>query len=641
MASFQRVALFILFDSIEQDIVQHIRRFAPDVLQLTGEEREKAARRLSSKSDGVYDLENAFDLLYGLDLAEKYQVLMRCKSEMEDGSRRYFTSLSAQMMRSVSVRNDIMHGRPLTLDEHVFALSFAQGLLSTPAMWPTLSEIDREYTQNPSVFLERSVQFLDEDSTGEVLHNLPVPDYDDTGFLPRPALERDLKKKILGRHPVVSVLGEGGNGKTALTLRVLYGLVSSNDHPFDAIVWISAKTSQLEVAGVREIESIATNAIDLMAAAALVEPEGGAEPQERLRKFLAENRVLLVVDNYETVIGDEIARFAEEVPGESKLLFTSRKPVGADLSVVVGEFSLEESRVFLRRLIDAYSVQSLRGIPQHELDRYLNQLSCKPLLIKWFVLGVQSGLQPDQIAADRDTALRFCLDNVILTLGDEAQAVLIVLATVPSQLAAGVLAHIARLKHDQVADGLAELSRVGLIEAVASPEGRQIFGIRSFARTYVHRLLPPRPEIAEKILSAYRSVEMEFQEQRYRNAGNPFKITHFKVTTRPQMLAVKKLKQAMWYSRQTRFDLAEQFLYEAKSLDRRISKRFVQKHLLLWRRTTGLERSRLTKLPLSLRQKRPRSGSSLPAYFCGLASSIAQPPSLKKRWSSALQTLSC
>jgi hypothetical protein len=79
----------------------------------------------------------------------------------------------------------------------------------------------------------------------EVLNNLPRVDYDDTGFVPRFKLEADLKKKILGRHPVVTVLGEGGNGKSALTLQTAYRLLNSNDHNFDAIIWVSAKATIL------------------------------------------------------------------------------------------------------------------------------------------------------------------------------------------------------------------------------------------------------------------------------------------------------------------------------------------------------------------------------------------------------------
>lgn len=566
MASYQRVALFILFDSIEADLLTHIRAICPGAIQLSQEEREKSVRRLAAKSEGTYNLNNDSDLLYGLDIAEKFQVLMRHKDGMDQSSRAYFQSLTPAMMKSVSVRNDIMHGRPLTLDEHVYALAFAQELLKRPGIWPRLSQNYREYTDNPAAILQRSIEFFDDEADLEVIHNLPVPDYDDTGFLSRSKLEADLKKKLLGRHPVVTILGEGGNGKTALALRVLYGLVSANDHDFDVIIWVTAKTSELQISGIKEIENVTTSAIDVMEQASFLEITGN-NSRERLTNFLTQNKVLLVIDNYETIIGDEIAQFAEDVPGQSKLLFTSRRPVGSDLTVGVEPFSQAESRVYVRRLIEAYGVRSLSKMSQTRLDEYLSALSYKPLLIKWFVLGVQSGLQPDRIVANPDTALRFCLDNVVLALGPEAAAVSIVLATIPARTSAGAIAHIARLDATQVADGLAELSRVGLIDAASSEEGGQIFGITQFARSYIYRLIAPKKELTDKILSNYRGLEAEYQEQSAKPQPSLFRLSNIKVASRGQMLAAKELKLAASYSREGRDDLAESHLRTAKALE--------------------------------------------------------------------------
>ena len=39
------------------------------------------------------------------------------------------------------------------------------------------------------------------------------------------------------------------------------------------------------------------------------------------------------------MLGKRVRKFAEDVPGESKVIFTSRVPLGSDLSVTVGNFS--------------------------------------------------------------------------------------------------------------------------------------------------------------------------------------------------------------------------------------------------------------------------------------------------------------
>jgi LuxR family transcriptional regulator, glucitol operon activator len=93
-------------------------------------------------------------------------------------------------------------------------------------------DLNKDFTS----VVSRPITTIEHDGITAVLNNLPRVHYDDTGFMPRPRLEAELKKKILGRHPVVTVLGDGGNGKTALMLQIAYHLVYSQDHEFDAII---------------------------------------------------------------------------------------------------------------------------------------------------------------------------------------------------------------------------------------------------------------------------------------------------------------------------------------------------------------------------------------------------------------------
>lgn len=566
LASYQRIALFILFDSIESDLIQHVRSAAGSQLILTPEETDKARARLSRKAGVLLDADNPFDLIYGLDLAEKFQLLLRNRAGLEASAADYFRSITNQVERSIRVRNDVMHGRPLTVDEHIFAFSFAQSLLSRGGYWPTLKKAYTDYAESPTAFVQKSIQFLDEAPQAEVLHNLPVPDFDDTGFLSRPMLERDLKKKILGRHPVITVLGEGGNGKTALALQVLYNLVRSNDHNFDAILWVSSKTTSLGVAGIEEIQEVAVAATEVMDAAAAL-GASGETPRDRLYTMLRQNKILLVIDNYETVIGKDIAEFAEDVPGESKLLFTSRLPVGSDLTVLVSELNEKDALTYLHRLVDAYAVRGLMGLKEENYKRWLDQLSFKPLLIKWFVLGVQAGLSPERIAANPEVALRFCLENVILTLGPEAQAVLYVLATLPSPPGSGVIQHVSGLRALQVGDGLAQLSRFGLIETAVTEEQGLLYGIKSFSRNYILRIVSPKPTVVDSILRKYRDIEADYKDERTRSVNHYYLFKNYKIRSRSEMLIARRLREASGFASRGDFALADAVLLEAKMID--------------------------------------------------------------------------
>ncbi|MBX3561364.1 MAG: cold shock domain-containing protein [Sphingomonas sp.] len=543
MASYQRVALFLLFDSIEQDLVRHIRALPSEQVTLTDVEREKAGRRVLARME-PHGEATTTDLLQGLDMAEKYDVLLRHKADMAQADRTYFSGIANAFKSIIPIRNSVMHARPLTIEEYSLGFSFAQSLLKAKAYWPMLADNYNEFSKDPVSFTSKSIEFLDDPEDTQVLHNLPTPEHDDTGFLPRPELERELRKRILGRHPVITILGEGGNGKTALALQTLYGLVNTNDHPFEAIIWVTAKSSMLTAEGVRKIGDDVVQALAIVDQASFLEP-GEGDSFDRLYRLLENNKILLVIDNLETIQGDEIKKIATDVPGESKLLITSRVPLGGDLSVTVGELSDKDSIIYIRRLLDAYSVKSLKSRDDPGLLRYLKRLHNKPLLIKWFVLGVKSGANPDKIVANPEVALRFCLENVVGRLGAQAKASLTALATISVPLSAQILEYVTELNAAEVEAALNELCQFGLVDLVASQASEQLYRLRPFARAYTVRVIAPKPELSAEIRSRYHRVEAQFRSARGQASYNPYSLKSFKVRSPAEMLAAGKLNQAV------------------------------------------------------------------------------------------------
>jgi LuxR family transcriptional regulator, glucitol operon activator len=79
LSTYPRVALFIFFDSVERDLTERIRSLplADDVAVLTHDEAAKAAARLERREGVSVDAADHRSLLPGLDLGEKYAVLMR------------------------------------------------------------------------------------------------------------------------------------------------------------------------------------------------------------------------------------------------------------------------------------------------------------------------------------------------------------------------------------------------------------------------------------------------------------------------------------------------------------------------------------------------------------------------------------
>lgn len=547
MTSYQRLALFVFFDALERDLVGVIRSVAGEDDVLTEDEKKGANIALSHQLASPLDPSSPFDQLLGLDLGTKFQVLMRLKAKLDNASAEYYRKLQPAIERNIVVRNAVMHGRPLTIEEYASGFAFAQELKKQPRRWPQFYKDYIEYAKNPDQYSSRAVGLLDQPGDFGVLNNLPRPDYDDTGFFPRPDIEKSLKRKILGRHPVITILGDGGNGKTAVALQTLYGMVESNDHDFDLILWYSAKVAALSIEGVKVIESALTASPAIISQAAELEP-GDGDPMTRLRRLLTQNKVLLVIDNLETVTGGLIRELVEDIPGESKLLLTSRIPVGGDLPVNVNEFSEAESIRFLRIVIEAHGVSSLKALDNGRLKFYAGRLGFKPLLLKWFVLGVKSGLDPNKIVVDQKHALQFCLENVVDKLGSPAKFVCVILATLPEAISISILVEISKKSALLVEEGISELVRFGLVTTEDTLGIDQHFKLRSFVRSYIIRVINPDKNDTNEISSSYLRLKNAYEQERMQAQANRYQIRNLIVRSPSEAIAAQKLRRTVHYS---------------------------------------------------------------------------------------------
>ncbi len=543
MASYQRVALFILFDSLELDIIRKINFYTNKEPELLPDELSKAQSRIKILESVYYDVDSPTDLLYGLDLAEKFVVLLRHKDIIPKLELDYYLELRPTFNSMVSIRNSVMHARPLQVDQYSKGFAFAQDLARRPKLWPELNKSYLEFASDPAAFGNRSIQFLDSENDHEVIHNLPSAEYDDTGFLPRPDLEKSLVQKIDGRYPVVTILGEGGNGKTALTHQTLSSLINSGRHSFDAIIWTTAKASILTSQGVKTISNAITEAYKIVEEAAGLEP-GNEPPITRLRRMLSENKILLVIDNLETIKGNELKELSEDFPGESKLLLTSRIPLGGDISVHVGEFTEKEALLFIRRLIQAYDVKPLLSKNNNYLVQYMRRLHFKPLLIKWFVLGVKGGSSPDKIVANPDDALRFCLENVVTQLNPDAKSVLICISSVTAKLSQHIIEEVTPIGSLAAEAACAELIRFGLIQSENLDTGEQVYSIKPFARAYVSRVISPATKIMGEMRTRYLKIRSDYERFLAGHYYNKYNPANYVVRSPSEMLAAKQLKAA-------------------------------------------------------------------------------------------------
>ncbi|MEN6520518.1 MAG: NB-ARC domain-containing protein [Armatimonadota bacterium] len=160
-----------------------------------------------------------------------------------------------------------------------------------------------------------------------VYNNLPASKY--SRFIPRPQAFVDLREGIEQSLPAVLVRSFGGMGKTSLVREYAKASIdgAAGQRAYDAVVWVSDEfkegTTQLETV----FDTIART-MDYEGYVKLPVDEKG----RAVERLLRENRVLLVVDNYETITDSGVATWIlNYLPETSKAIITSRVNLNRDI----------------------------------------------------------------------------------------------------------------------------------------------------------------------------------------------------------------------------------------------------------------------------------------------------------------------
>ncbi|TDH23512.1 DUF4062 domain-containing protein [Segetibacter sp. 3557_3] len=164
------------------------------------------------------------------------------------------------------------------------------------------------------------------DNASPIFHNLPQPNYEQ--FVMRAKYMKEVMEGLKTRYPVITIEGFAGVGKTSLAIETGYivlGLAKSAipDPPkFTYVVWISAvdKPEQKEWLSevVNEVLSTVSNN-----SSATPTPLNVRE-MRLVNELLQRNKVLIIIDNFETMPDPRLKKWMESVPSPSKVLLTSR-----------------------------------------------------------------------------------------------------------------------------------------------------------------------------------------------------------------------------------------------------------------------------------------------------------------------------
>lgn len=453
-----RARLYVLIDAFERDMRALLTRFVSEEVDdqtLLGALQEKALTRRADDDAGSPDA----PLIEYLDLREAYDLLNRHRQFLPEELAREIRECTSSMDRLVSIRRRVMHPRPLLADDNEAAPMILNQFATR--YWAETQRVLAQLDADPA--WEPLVTLVQNDSL--TLHNLPLPDYDETGLIGRAREVESIIQLIKrGRESVITITGEGGIGKTALALEVAYSLVDDTDQPFETVLWTSLKYERLTGQGVQDIADAARDISSAMAPLGRTFDATFRGGLDDLAEALAGLKSLIVLDNLETVGGIDFAQMYEALPDTVSYLVTSRIGVGEferrfPLAPLVEKDSLRLLNDFIR----ARRLESLRRLSSETRVEIVTRLRHSPLAIRWFVLAVEAGRDPLALIRDQSELLEFCVRSVYDDLSGPAQEVLSALAVLGRPVTADELVILLDYSTDSINIGLQELIRGSLV----------------------------------------------------------------------------------------------------------------------------------------------------------------------------------
>jgi Tfp pilus assembly protein PilF/cold shock CspA family protein len=570
-----RLMLYAYISSIEIDMRDFLEENITEenVDSLINEELLK---KIKNRSSEEFDFQvDHLDFIEYLDFGDIVNLISKIKKYFPKGIQADVSEFISLIEDIIPIRNRVMHSRPFKYDDYPKVNNFISSTKKFSFIqWSELNDAIEQLKKDPSLIFTYDIPEIEEISCCKIFHNLPQVEFDDTGFVGR---EKDLKKikdKILGTYNVISVIGEGGIGKTAIVQQCLYDLIDDNNTPFECIVWVSLKTRQLNNGEFKNIKNAVCSTLTLYSKLSNMFEESKNESIESMLEVIYQNmkdiKILLVLDNLETINTSDIHTFFENIPMNSKVLLTSRIGLGEfeDRYILKG-FEKKERLYYMRRLAQFYQINSLKKIADNELDDICKQLYSNPLSMKWFIMNLKKGYPIESVLQNKGELIEFCMSNVYDKLCETSKKIIACLMVFRNEIFDAELDFLLDIEMVERRQALNELLRTNMLNMNTKfyDNSKTVYKINEFAYEYLKNNHGPDKETFLNISKKMKRLKGLKQNLSLEVTADPFDPASIcNVKSRDEVLAAYNLKQALYYSKSNDFICAKKFINKAKEI---------------------------------------------------------------------------
>ncbi|ELA8139979.1 NB-ARC domain-containing protein [Vibrio parahaemolyticus] len=440
-----RLSCFGIISAIEDDLRALILRTTSDLKDLPLDIQDKVVDRFNRENEVKPDITPQLgDYLNFIDFLDSQKILHKIKRNQTLLKEELLIFICENLESLSPCRNRVCHSRPLESTDFFDLRQFCIELLERSKDYK-FSEIkkvinnldDRAYLSSigtPAVW---------DDKKRNIFNNLPMVEFDDTGFLGRVDDRTSINKLLLSDTRVITIVGEGGIGKTALAQRCLYDILDICEDPskgearFDIIAWVTLKANELTVNGAKQINNAITNSIGLFQHVNSFLGSGKSENidsnLDEILEYMNEFNILICIDNLETISTSKIRNFLANIPNGSKIIITTRMALGElEYRYKLDKLDNKSSINLMRTMAKILNVPDLYKKNNAKLEALCDKLFNNPLLIRWYVRSYAYGENPKKLV-NKDSvnfkeALSFCFENLYDKLSDDERKIILVIA---------------------------------------------------------------------------------------------------------------------------------------------------------------------------------------------------------------------
>lgn len=346
-----------------------------------------------------------------------------------------------------------------------------------------------------------------------VYENLPAPTYDQ--FVMRPQAFAEVVDGLEQRSAAVLIVGLGGNGKTSLAREVAAQcLRDESDAPrFDAVVWVSDKDNPGTTNQSTVLDTIARTLGDPG-----LTQFAHDEKQYEVEQLLRRQKVLLIIDNAETITDGALFTWLLRLPEPSKAIITTRerhRVLWSSWLVELRGMSDEEARTLLQQRLERLRIVHLVRDPAH-LEPLLVATGGNPKAITMAAGLLKYERRPlQQIVADLYAARGDLFDDLFhrvwKLLDEQGKHILMVMTFFPDSASGEALqasVDITAFDFDRTIERLTDLSLLDTQQEDLMSEPRYL--VHPLVQAFVSARLKEHPALEAVLRQQWSQYFLDF-----------------------------------------------------------------------------------------------------------------------------------